>query len=172
MMISIITLAMILIPRTFATDFILITVLYRTIFSNYTQYTTSAIACERYAYMEAGKFLVGYMLGLPISYFDTRGPSSRSDFYQLRPTGKVQNAIHFLLYFLFLQAHSHSFSFLLFSFPPTLLFKHALPPLPPLPPPLYTRTYGVVRDRPSHVLSFLVHPIRYGPGLGCLSRYP
>lgn len=36
-----------------------------------------------------GKFLVGYILGLPVSRFDAGGPSNTVDFFQLRPVGKT-----------------------------------------------------------------------------------
>ena len=37
----------------------------------------------------SGKFLVGYVLGLPVSRFDSGGPSNTVEFFQLRPSGKA-----------------------------------------------------------------------------------
>ena len=43
-------------------------------------------AANRYATFQAGRFLAGYALGLPVSKFSTGGPSNYADFFQLRPT--------------------------------------------------------------------------------------
>ena len=51
------------------------------------KYATDADARNRYAHMQAGKFLVGYALGLPVSRFDAGGPASAAQFFQLRPQG-------------------------------------------------------------------------------------
>ena len=45
-----------------------------------------------------GKFLVGYVLGLPVSRFDSGGPSNTVDFFQLRPSGKAESAENKLMF--------------------------------------------------------------------------
>eukprot|EP00595_Chromulina_sp_UTEXLB2642_P002462 CAMPEP_0196763622 /NCGR_PEP_ID=MMETSP1095-20130614/4436_1 /TAXON_ID=96789 ORGANISM="Chromulina nebulosa, Strain UTEXLB2642" /NCGR_SAMPLE_ID=MMETSP1095 /ASSEMBLY_ACC=CAM_ASM_000446 /LENGTH=384 /DNA_ID=CAMNT_0042117219 /DNA_START=38 /DNA_END=1189 /DNA_ORIENTATION=+ len=42
----------------------------------------------KYATLNAGKFLVGYLVGLPVSRFDVGGSVNVPDFFQLKPTGK------------------------------------------------------------------------------------
>jgi hypothetical protein len=53
-------------------------------------YATDEAARDRYAHMQAGKFLVGYALGLPVARFDAGAPASTAEFFQLRPTGKSE----------------------------------------------------------------------------------
>ena len=53
-------------------------------------YATDEAARDRYAHMQAGKFLVGYALGLPVARFDAGGPASTAEFFQLRPTGQSE----------------------------------------------------------------------------------
>ena len=43
-------------------------------------------------FLFSGKFLVGYVLGLPVSRFDAGGPSNTVDFFQLRPTSSKPDA--------------------------------------------------------------------------------
>ena len=54
------------------------------------KYATDDAARDRYAHMQAGKFLVAYALGLPVARFDAGGPASKGEFFQLRPTGKSE----------------------------------------------------------------------------------
>jgi hypothetical protein len=51
---------------------------------------TDAEAKDRYIAANAGKFLVGYVMGLPVSRFASSGPSNSADFFQLRPSGNEQ----------------------------------------------------------------------------------
>ena len=44
-------------------------------------------AKKRFIAANAGKFLVGYVMGLPVSRFSSNGPSNSADFFQLRPSG-------------------------------------------------------------------------------------
>jgi hypothetical protein len=39
-----------------------------------------------YVHMNAGRFIAGYATGLPVDRFNTGGPSTEVEFYQLRPT--------------------------------------------------------------------------------------
>ena len=42
----------------------------------------------------AGKFLVGYVMGLPVASFSTGGSSNSCDFFQIRPGGaKAENML-------------------------------------------------------------------------------
>jgi hypothetical protein len=49
------------------------------------KYATDEAARDQYVHCNAGKFLVGYVLGLPVSRFDSGGPSNTVEFFQLRP---------------------------------------------------------------------------------------
>jgi hypothetical protein len=53
------------------------------------KYATDEEARDKYVHMNAGKFLVGYVLGLPVSRFDAGGPSNTMEFFQLKPSDKV-----------------------------------------------------------------------------------
>ena len=48
---------------------------------------SDAEAKDRFIAANAGKFLVGYVMGLPVSTFASSGPSNSADFFQLRPSG-------------------------------------------------------------------------------------
>ena len=54
------------------------------------EYATNEESKERYVAMNAGKFLVGYLCGLPVANFKTGGPSNEVDFFQLRPSGSSE----------------------------------------------------------------------------------
>lgn len=55
---------------------------------NGVQYQINAEAKEKYISMNAGKFLAGYVLGLPVAKFSTGGVSNQVEFFQIRPSGK------------------------------------------------------------------------------------
>lgn len=57
---------------------------------NQITYSTDAKAKDRYIEGQAGKFLVGYLVGLPIARFTTGGASNTAEFFQLRPSGKSE----------------------------------------------------------------------------------
>jgi hypothetical protein len=50
------------------------------------KFATDAEAKAKYARGNAAKFLVGYILGLPVSQFRTGGESNSVEFFQLRPS--------------------------------------------------------------------------------------
>ena len=52
------------------------------------KYATNAEARDKFVHMNAGKFLVGYVLGLPVARFSAGGPSNQVEFFQLRPGSK------------------------------------------------------------------------------------
>ena len=54
---------------------------------NQTTYLIDAEARKRYVHLNAGKFLVGYSLGLPMARFSSSGPSNTVEFFQIRPSG-------------------------------------------------------------------------------------
>jgi len=49
------------------------------------KYATDDAARDQYIHCNAGKFLVGYVLGLPVSTFKSGSPSNEVEFFQLRP---------------------------------------------------------------------------------------
>merc|ERR1712146_852386 len=49
--------------------------------------STDSEAKKRYIYANAAKFLVGYVMGLPVSRFTSSGASNSAEFFQLRPSG-------------------------------------------------------------------------------------
>ena len=49
--------------------------------------STDSDAKKRYVDANAAKFLVGYVMGLPMSRFASRGASNSAEFFQLRPSG-------------------------------------------------------------------------------------
>lgn len=51
---------------------------------------TNAETKERYIKWQAAKFVVGYILGLPISRFNVGGPSNTAEFFQIRPKGSEE----------------------------------------------------------------------------------
>lgn len=51
---------------------------------------SDAEAKERFIAANAGKMLVGYVMGLPVSRFASSGPSNSVDFFQLRPSGNEE----------------------------------------------------------------------------------
>lgn len=53
--------------------------------------STDSEAKERFIDATAGKFLVGYIMGLPVSRFASNGPSNSVEFFQLRPSGNEEN---------------------------------------------------------------------------------
>lgn len=52
---------------------------------NRVKYTVDNEAKQRYIKQNAAKFLVGYVVGLPVSKFDAGSPSNSCEFFQLRP---------------------------------------------------------------------------------------
>eukprot|EP01038_Epipyxis_sp_PR26KG_P011438 gene11438-15325_t len=48
-------------------------------------YLTNEEAKKKYIVANAGKFLVGYVIGLPVANFNSGGPSNTADFFQIRP---------------------------------------------------------------------------------------
>lgn len=59
---------------------------------NRIKYATDEKEKEKYVKANAGKFLVGYAVGLPVSRFDAGSPSNTAEFFQLRPRGTEQAA--------------------------------------------------------------------------------
>ena len=53
---------------------------------NKIKYATDATEKAKYARGNAGKFLVGYILGLPLSEFNQGGDSNRVNFFQIKPS--------------------------------------------------------------------------------------
>ncbi|KAJ1430084.1 hypothetical protein B484DRAFT_347856, partial [Ochromonadaceae sp. CCMP2298] len=53
---------------------------------------TNAELKAKYVRCNAGKFLVGYVLGLPVSRFSTAGASNTVEFFQIRPSGKQMSS--------------------------------------------------------------------------------
>jgi len=51
---------------------------------------TNAETKERYIKWQAAKFVVGYILGLPISRFNVGGASNTAEFFQIRPKGSEE----------------------------------------------------------------------------------
>lgn len=49
--------------------------------------STDSESKSRYIDANAGKFLVGYVMGLPVSRFASSGASNSAEFFQLRPSG-------------------------------------------------------------------------------------
>jgi hypothetical protein len=58
---------------------------------NNVKYAIDEKARDQYVHMNAGKFLVGYVLGLPVSRFVKGSPSNLVDFFQIRPVGRSEN---------------------------------------------------------------------------------
>lgn len=52
---------------------------------NRSRYLIDKEAKDKFVKMNAGKFLVGYTLGLPVARFKTGGFSNEADFFQIRP---------------------------------------------------------------------------------------
>lgn len=52
---------------------------------NRVKYIVDNEAKQRYIRQNAAKFLVGYVVGLPVSRFDAGSPSNTCDFFQIRP---------------------------------------------------------------------------------------
>lgn len=57
------------------------------------KFATNEEARKKYVQMNAGRFLVGYTLGLPVSRFSTGGPSNIVDFFQIRPADKSEREV-------------------------------------------------------------------------------
>jgi len=57
---------------------------------NSIKYATDEKERAKNIHKNAGKFLVGYVSGLPVAAFTASQPSNRAQFYQLRPTGKSE----------------------------------------------------------------------------------
>lgn len=57
-------------------------------FLNGVKFQINDEARQKHISMNAGKFLAGYVLGLPIAKFNTGGVSNSVDFFQIRPSGK------------------------------------------------------------------------------------
>jgi len=51
---------------------------------------TNEEARKRHARMNAGKFLAGYVSGLPVARFNQGSPSNTAEFFQLRPSGRSE----------------------------------------------------------------------------------
>lgn len=62
---------------------------------NKVKYATNEESRKRYVAANAAKFLTGYVLGLPVSRFNTGSPSNTVEFFQLRPTGKPDETRQF-----------------------------------------------------------------------------
>ena len=57
------------------------------------KFKTDAEARDKYVNSNAGKFLVGYVMGLPVASFSTGGSSNTCDFFQIRPGGAKTDAM-------------------------------------------------------------------------------
>lgn len=58
---------------------------------NQVTYATDAKAKDRYVEGQAGKFLVGYIVGLPVARFTTGGASNTAEFFSAASIGKIRN---------------------------------------------------------------------------------
>lgn len=58
---------------------------------NRVKLASDAEAKDRFIAANAGKMLVGYVMGLPVSKFASSGPSNSVDFFQLRPSGNEES---------------------------------------------------------------------------------
>mmetsp|Transcript_25813 Transcript_25813/g.43064 ORF Transcript_25813/g.43064 Transcript_25813/m.43064 type:complete len:456 (+) Transcript_25813:97-1464(+) len=56
---------------------------------NGAKFAVNSDARDRYVRLNAGKFMVGYVLGLPVERFSTSGSSNTVEFFQVRPSGKT-----------------------------------------------------------------------------------
>lgn len=58
-------------------------------FFNLIRFAVDEEARDKYARLQAGRFLVGYSVGLPVAKFSADSTSSLADFYQIRPAEKM-----------------------------------------------------------------------------------